>query len=257
MNKYSKALSVAALVLASVSATASEITVGGVTWDPDYQTLTTNDFISTGNFTQWFSFAGQSLAGAPDVSSEFPGTIGSMLQGVGEINSFNGKTDFVCPTCELTFAFGGLEFDGDLTDGSLYNLAGSKGTGYFNIYFDNSADFDGLNLTSQADVDMAIDGSLFLSLSFEVLKEGIGYTPEKGNLDSYWHVSGGAAAGNFDTDTELFGSDLGFGGFVDFKGGKYGTGAGVASGNTIPEPTSLAIFGLALFGLARAVRRKV
>lgn len=256
MNKLSKILTAGALALASISASASEITVGGVTWDPDYQTITASDFIGMGDFTQWFSNAGFNAKGAPNLSSEFPGKVGSMLQGMGEINRFNGQTDFVCATCELTFTFGGLKFDGDLTDGSVYDLVGSTGTGFFNIYFDNSADFDAGNITSQADVDNAADGSLFLSLSFATLKEGFGYTPEKGHLDSYWHVSGGAAAGNFDTDGDVLGTDLGFAATVDFQGSNYGSAAGVASGNTIPEPTSLAIFGLALLGLAGAARRK-
>jgi hypothetical protein len=256
MNKFSKVLTAGALALASISASASDITVGGVTWDPDYQSFSANDFIAAAEFTQWFSFSGINAAGAPIVASEFPGTIGSMLQGVGEITRFNGQTDFVCDTCELTFTFGGIKFDGDLTDGSLYDLAASASTGFFNIYFDDTADFDAGNLASQSDVDDGADGSLFLSLGFDTLKQGAGYTPQVGHLASFWSVTGGAAAGNFDTDNELFGSDLGFAATVDFQNNQYGSGVGVAAGNSIPEPTSLAIFGLGLLGLVGAARRK-
>lgn len=256
MNKFSKILTAGALALASISASASEVTVGGVTWDPDYQTLSANDFIAAAEFTQWFSTAGLNSSGAPIITPAFPGTVGSMLQGVGEITRFNGKTDFVCATCELTFTFGGITFDGDLTDGSLYDLAASASTGFFNIYFDDTADFDAGSLANQADVDASADGSLFLSLGFETLKQGAGYTAQVGHLASFWNVSGGVAAEYFDTDTELFGSDLGFAATVDFQTNQYGSGVGVASGNTIPEPTSLAIFGLGLLGLAGAARRK-
>ena len=126
MNKLSKILTVGALALASISASASNITVGGVTWDPEYQSLFSKDFVGSGGFAQWFSNAGLSAAGAPNLAAEqpgFPSTIGSMLQGVGEIGSFNGQSDFVCATCELTFTFGGIEFDNDLSDGSVYDLS--------------------------------------------------------------------------------------------------------------------------------------
>ncbi|AAZ28182.1 hypothetical protein CPS_0312 [Colwellia psychrerythraea 34H] len=179
-----------------------------------------------------------------------------MLQGVGEITRFNGKTDFVCTTCELTVTFGGMLFDNDLTDGSVYDLAASASTGFLNIYFDNTANFDLGGFASQVDSDAAADGSLFLSLGFDTLQQGPGYTAQVGHLDSFWSVSGGAAAEYFDTDSQLFGSDLGFAATVDFQNNLYGIGGGVASGNSIPEPTSLAIFGLGLLGLAGAAHRK-
>ena len=259
MNKLSKILTVGSLALASISASASNITVGGVTWDPEYQSLFSKDFVGSGGFAQWFSNAGLSAAGAPNLAAEqpgFPSTIGSMLQGVGEIGSFNGQSDFVCATCELTFTFGGIEFDNDLSDGSVYDLAATAASGFFNVYFDNTADFDLGSASNQAAVDAAADGSLFLSLGFANLVEVTGYTPQKGGLETYWNVTGGTAAEYFDTESELFGSDLGFTATVDFQGGKYGTAIGLASGNTIPEPTSLAIFGLGLLGLVGAARRK-
>lgn len=256
MNKFTKILTAGTLAFASISASAANITVGGVTWNPDYQTVSAQDFITTADFTQWFSTTGISGSGAPDFNAVAPGTVGAMLQGVGQIGRINGSTNFVCATCELTFTFGGLSFDGDLADGSAFDLAASASTGYFNVYFDNTADFDPGAINNQADVDDAANGSLFLSFSFDNLKEGSGYTPAKGNIDSYWSVSGGAAAGNFDTDSILFGSDLGFAAYVDFQNNQYGTGTGTASGNSIPEPTTLAIFGLGLLGLAGAARRK-
>ncbi|TWX66373.1 PEP-CTERM sorting domain-containing protein [Colwellia demingiae] len=260
MNKFSKILTAGAFALASISASASDITVGGVTWDPDYQTLTNKDFSASAVFTQWFSNAGFNSAGAPNLAAEqpgFPSTVGSMLQGVGQISSLNGQSDFVCTTCELTFTFGGLVFDGNpINDGSLYDLSASATSGFFNIYFDDSADFNLGSINGQSDVDNAADGSLFLSLSFDFLKEGAGYTADVGTLDSLWSVSGGTAAGQFDTNGEVLGSDIRLDASVNFKGGKYGTSSANASGNSIPEPTSLAIFGLGLLGLAGAARRK-
>jgi len=258
MNTFTKILTAGTFALASISASAASVTVGGVTWDPDYQTVSAEDFITTVDFTQWFSTSGMSGSGAPDFNAVAPGTVGSMLQGVGQIGRINGSTNFVCATCELTFTFGGLLFDNDFTDGSAFDLASSATSGYFNVYFDNTADFDPGNINNQSDVDDAANGSLFLSFTFDNLKEGVGYTAAKGNIDSYWSVSGGAAAGNFDTDTVLFGSDIGFAAYVDFQGNQYGTGTGTASGNSVavPEPTTLAIFGLGLLGLAGAARRK-
>lgn len=255
MNKFTKILTAGTFAFASMAASAADITVGGVTWDPDYNSFSGVDFVSTGTFTQWFSTAGINGVGAPNAAPVLPGTVGSMLQGVGEISVFNGSTNHVCATCELTFSFGGLVYDNDLTDGSVYDLAASQGSGFFNIYFDNTADFDGGNLSNQADINNAVDGSLFLSLSFDTLKESSGFLPTTGHIDSFWSVSGGAAAGNFDTNEQLSGSDIEFSASVQFNGG-YGTSVGIASGNSIPEPTTLAIFGLGLLGLAGAARRK-
>ena len=71
--------------------------------------------------------------------------------------------------------------------------------------------------------------------------------------NAYFSVVGGLAMSNFDTNGELFGSDLNYN---SVRGGSNAVGSLVLNGNTIPEPTSLAIFGLGLLGLAGAARRK-
>jgi len=251
------------LALASISASAGEMTVGGVTWDPDYQSFGGTDFLSAGYFTQWYTAPPGSTPTSIDGAVVPPGTVGAVLQGVGEIQGFNGRTatttPFVCATCELTFSFGGLVFDNDLTDGSLFDLTASQTSGFFNIYFDDDltdgTDFDAYNISSAADASKAIDGELFLGLSFNILKEGAGFTVTNGTIDSLWDVTGGSAAYHFDTNSDLFGTDLRFNATTFFQG-LTAASVGIATGNTIPEPTSLAIFGLGLLGLAGASKRR-
>lgn len=257
--KLVKKLTAAALIVASSFAVqASNITtVAGVTWDTDYKAFTSKDFISLGNFTQWYgTSAGSPTTGVDGNAIAVPGSVNSYLQGAGVINSFNGKTSgYVCNTCQLTFTFGGMKFDGDLTDGSLFDIAASASTAFFKLYSRTSTDFK-FDFESEAQLQKVTDGSLFLSLGLVNLQERAGFTPLTGFIDSYWKVNGGAAALNFDTNTQLFKSDIWFSASASVSSEPFLSGNGTAIGNTVSAPSTLAVLGLGLLGLAGVARRK-
>jgi hypothetical protein len=245
MNKLQTILSVGVIALASFTASASDVTVGGVTWNPE----AANDFFST----------------ASAIHQDIDAVTGE-ISGYGVIGTLNGKgftgVDAFCDNCDLYFNFSGLTPFGlnVLPDGS--NLVTYTG-GSVNLYVDSTSDinpFDISTLTA-ANTSPELDDKLWLSLdvsgtflgtSFGNILSGIGY------LD----VTGGLAANYFDTNsvnnfsTGLL-SDVSFTtSFSQVQNILSANGTGNFSGESIPEPTSLAIFGLGLLGLAGAARRK-
>jgi len=152
------------------------------------------------------------------------------------------------------------------------DLAGAT----MSIYLDNTPDLDlGLNI---GDNTNALNGQSWLELSFTEVDFGVvagAADPSVAGLnraDSSFglDVTGGLAADSFLLADDIrnipslstFVDMIGFGLSGEFakQNDVYDTysvgGTGTASGFAVPEPTSIAIFGLGLLGFAAAARRK-
>jgi len=276
MNIVKKMVGVSALALASMSANAGVISVGGISWDPS----SVIDFSSGFTFNQFYSSVGstgEEITAAQFANQVAPASAaalnGAELVGTGsffEINE-NGNTGvmpYIGPfctggtnTCELTFSFGGLIFQ---DTGGLGTFDTSNS--WLNIYVDYTPDFNGTTGTS--DYADAQNGSLWLSLGFDAFAINFGGLGVGGGSEGFLSVDtvddgggdkfGGAAENNFDTDSIMpSGADFILNASVlrQLPDGTF-RGNGNAIGESIPEPTSIVIFGLGLLGLAGAARRK-
>ncbi len=252
MNVYKK-LAVASLIsVASMAASASTINVGGVTWDPDYNDPTpppAADLIMKYSFDQWFVDAADAGTYDPFAAIDpFSVTDGDELQGSGRVTEFNGLLDPAlggtgfCLSCELTFEFGGLLADG---------AGGFHTGGFFKFYVETGADIDG-DYTEGAGplwLELAVDNVSFSSGG------PVGGLYTSGHVDVEFSAVGGMAMANFDTDS-VNGSDIAYAADALFDG-LYANGTGDAKGNTVPEPSTLAVLGLGLLGLMASRRKKI
>ena len=279
--------SAVALSLASAGANAAVISAGGIQWDDT--NIGPGGVSAQVNFQQWFAVAGSATttdagtdgnAGTADdyerISSDAAvvGAVGRELVGVGEFYSFNDGREpnnapsfCVTPNCELTFAFGGLEV---LTLGVVGGINATFDTtnAWFNIYYDETPDFDGpsasdttLGSTAHQKYLEAQDGVLWGAFNFDsFLLDGTVIGGESEGLLSVRDVVGLGlddvkAAWDFNS---LFGSDIGLTAGATFQPGNLRTidGNGQTIGTPIPEPSTIALFGLGLLGLAAGARRK-
>jgi hypothetical protein len=258
MNIGKKILASLAIAVASLSASASPINIGGVVWDPDY-------------------------------SSDLQGSIGLINQtagpnreisGVGVLSFLNGlqASDF-CPGCELEIQYGGFTLSavdggadplndpsGGLTD--LFEYTG----GWVRFYVDYTPEYisdasflNSSNTGEEAGKLLWLDLEGAVGTGFETTFVGgavLNAAAGAGDLN----VVGGAAASNFDTDSILLANggvaDITFGSSFSLMtpngdGTSSSTGSANFSGRTIPEPTSLAIFGLALLAFGVNARKKL
>ncbi|GHF99165.1 PEP-CTERM sorting domain-containing protein [Thalassotalea marina] len=236
--KKGLAIGLAAMGL-SLSAQASEINVGGVVWDPDSVNSfpSAEDFFSSGNLFENFAV-----------------NPGDIVTGFGVFDQFNSDVNNAasfCPGCELTFTF-------TMELVQFNDFGGGAGTFEFtnmmiDIYVDHNPNYVGTQAT-------ASEGNLWLQLAGATNLTGFGTNLGTGsdtgtgaiNLD----VVGGLAASNFDTNMEAGGSDLILSSSFQ-PGGPNGLlkGGFELTGNSIPEPTSIALLGLGLLGFAAARKR--
>ncbi len=246
MNMIKNIMASMVIVVASFSASASLINVGGVVWDPD---------------------AGLDFQGTTGAIYQMIADDGS-LSGFGSVASLNGTGPLsFCPGCELTFQFG------DFTP-SAVDIATVKTNftgGWVKFYVDNTPDADqfdpyaltDLNTGSESGANLLwldLEGAVIIG-SETTLNAGVDFTGASAGGSGALNVVGGAAAGNFDTDTMLAGADIVFSSTFNVPqtvdGITFSTGSANFDGQSIPEPTSLAVFGLAFLAFGANVRKRL
>jgi len=271
MKIVNKALAIAVMLLASFSVSAT--TIDGVTWNPDH----VDDF----------------NGGSISIYQEFNITTG-ILSGYGYVHTLNDAGDF-CSGCELTFHFGDYKLlDGDIplvgldyfTGGSIQfyvdhtpELTLLESLTTSNLTALNTGSEDGANAL-WLDLDGHIrdggaDDITFIGVNGSETTVGVGGLNVVGGLAademvpntklnvfspgvdldpilSFSDFSFGSTFSVFDTSGVVFDEETG----IAISGIATAEGGLTFNGQSIPEPSSLAIFGLGLIALAFGARNK-
>lgn len=233
----------------SATAQASPINVGGVVWDPD----ATLAFPELGDFTASGGIFEEVASGTP----------GETVSGYGKVERLNSAVNneaMFCPGCELTFTF----------SMDLVSFVGAPNAGLGGI--DGDFTFENLNIKFFVDnvpdyigaQTQAANGSLWLELELNPANlltgtgTALGSGSDQGTGSGVLDVIGGLAMGNFNTNGEAAGGDITLTSQFQPLIGAPGTleGGFTLSGNSIPEPTSVALLGLGLLGFAASRKRK-
>jgi len=240
VDKIKSVLASGVVALAAMgTAGAAPVTVGGVTWDPDYL----------------LDFASSSV----QMHQIFEGD--GSVRGYGIISTINGRSQQqFCDACEMTLVF--KDYRPTSTVGNTVLYSG----GVVEIYMNTGESSINPNDPLTMNDDNVGRGTLWLSLAGHdyngATLRGTVYSQRPPNLSGLGQldVVGGVAAAYFDTDQQVGGSDLAFSAsftqpypgapnHVIGTGNFYGVSA-------VPEPGTYLMLGVGLLTLAGLRRRK-
>lgn len=248
------------LTAAAAGVNAGTINAGGIEWDTYNQNGL--PFWDAGvTFQQWYTtgtYANNGGVMQLDADSVVSSAIvpGAMLSGIGKFTAFSdGREQNSVPsfcaagagTCELTFTFGGLTFNGT----NVLNANNS----WLNIYFDDSPDLGGINNNEFSQYANAQNGTLWASMKFDDFEIYAG-DATAGFADGYLSVVDGLADVLAALDNNGGSSDIFFTSSSQINPNTGYSASSNGQVTPVSAPSTVALFGLSLLGLGLATRRK-